>query len=1395
MKITLKEDVRNRNLPHNTHSYEATKIELLEGTLVKPEGDNPNTSNSISAAKLLKDVEMSYNPSVKVLDASKERSEKAREQRVFHGSSADFDRFDHSHMGEGEGAQAYGWGTYVTEVEGIGKAYAEVARRNAGVRREGLLSNINRAKAQLPFMREGEYKTELERQIAEWEEESAKPSDGRLLYTIEIPDDNGQNYLDWKEKPTKQQKETIIRALMDFNRIDVDDIREMLKMPSKYSDDDVLRTEVGAHVLGNSGSDLYHSLSVYFGNDEMASKFLAEAGFAGIKYPADYQRGGRADGAKNYVIFNEANAKIVDKVRYFRTANGEAYGFTVAGKIYIDPRIADSDTPTHEYAHLWASALRACNHEEWKNVVALMKGTSVWDEVKERYPDLKTDDEMADEVLAHYSGRRGAERLREEARKIADGNGGVLEKAEAISALERVKRALDAFWKGVCDFLHIHYTSAEEVADRVMKDLLDGVDPRKTGKKEKSEVEEFAERHGVNEEYVDAYAKFMKMGDVRSAHYIMAEIRRTLRMANRGLKLSEFKEVMKPIQAELYERFGDLDALQEAYEKEAAERHNIMEVARKKAEEEEAARRKHMEELAMLADADIDKRYMDALEKGDEATAREMLDEAARRKGYGDVTSGYQGVGAWAAPSNPGYETDEERRADVEENAPDVNVEDIALGYSSQPADYFANPRAYGQDTEHGRESTRAIRAALDALKRGEKDVKVKVYRAVPTSVKEGKLRNGDWVTPSKKYAEMHGNSRLEGHYRIMEDEVPASQLWWDGNNANEWGFDDGKRYKYKNVKNNRKSDDLVTRDDRGEVILPSQRFNQRKKDVRYQFVGEKGASAADHAEEVTTRLDNLAAAREMEEAKKDAKAIKMATGWERGADGKWRYEIGDAKIVDEKDFGRGYKEKRDESDMLWTEGKLCDVVDAPDLLKAYPELKDIRIVCDELTDDQPSNGSYNPKTKTITIHATEVKYLNSILNHEIQHAIQEIEGFAQGGNTKLPALKETPEYKAWEEQVARLREESSEEKELNETIAEYSKEYNELFGRIEAFENSSAAMGEGSADLLNRQKEVLNELEGEINELVDKLEEVGHKRGEKVQAALDSVEGVLWNLYDRLAGEVEARNVEKRMGMTPEERRASLASETEDVAREDQIFLMGEGGESHMGSRVDKRMAEIGKHYEGKDLTDAERAVVDVFSGKRDRQSIEILNDEGTGVMLEMRQGNEMNAGCKHSIFRHVGTKSGSVSFEELRFIPDVVKSGERIDKGANVVYRKEIGGVRFTVYTDKKGKKEIFHDFYSNRKTAISESLSDDVTNTQSSARTSDNAVDRKASSFGTSNTPEEAHTSNDNALSVAKVERNSETANEVTRNDAEDTASYRIVDDPALLNELEDGGWEEA
>lgn len=354
-------------------------------------------------------------------------------------------------------------------------------------------------------------------------------------------------------------------------------------------------------------------------------------------------------------------------------------------------------------------------------------------------------------------------------------------------------------------------------------------------------IKAVSQQFGVDEADVAMYANAIKKGSTSEAARARANIKRHLLQANED-KISSFKELLKytvPVNNALKENFGDLDAMIEERVKQVEAQRNAMEAARKRAEEEEAKRRKHLEELSVIPDDQLDKQYMDALAKGDDATAREMLDEAARRKGYDDTESAYQGVGAWAAPGNPGYESDKARRDDWESSGSDVNLEDIALGYTPQPDDYFSHPERYSQNTPHGLESVKAINAAIDAIKNGEKDVKVKVYRAVPTSVKEGKLRNGDWVTPSKKYADMHGANRLEGKYRIIEDEVPANQLWWDGNDANEFGFDDGKAYKYKNIKNNRKLNDLVTYDDKGDVIPPSKRFNSRKSDVRFHRVTE----------------------------------------------------------------------------------------------------------------------------------------------------------------------------------------------------------------------------------------------------------------------------------------------------------------------------------------------------------------------------------------------------------------------------------------------------------------------------------------------------------------------------------------------------------------------------
>ena len=344
---------------------------------------------------------------------------------------------------------------------------------------------------------------------------------------------------------------------------------------------------------------------------------------------------------------------------------------------------------------------------------------------------------------------------------------------------------------------------------------------------------DFAERFGVDESYVSDYANGMAQKKTGKAARARRSMERQIYLANAGKtsKLSDIAKSLKPFRAALKEAFGDLDALIDEYRKLFEEERNMMEAARKKAEEEAAARKRHLDELSLLTEGQIDSRYAEALEKGDETEAREMLDEVARRKGYGDENNEYRMQ--HRAPSNPGYESDEARRNDIE-NGPDVNLEDIALGYNRQPDDYFTNPRGYGNDTPHGRESTDAVANALSSIRQGGRDVTVKVYRAVPTTMKEGKLRNGDWVSLSRRYAEMHGNHALNGKYRIMEDEVPAKDIWWDGNDVNEFGYDNGEDYKYKNVKNNRKSDDLVTRDDKGNVIPPSKRFNQRKADERY---------------------------------------------------------------------------------------------------------------------------------------------------------------------------------------------------------------------------------------------------------------------------------------------------------------------------------------------------------------------------------------------------------------------------------------------------------------------------------------------------------------------------------------------------------------------------------
>ena len=244
---------------------------------------------------------------------------------VYHGSGAAFDAFDHNFMGTGEGAQAYGWGSYVTEVEGIGKAYAESGARKGdhitynGERLGDVLDNeyyfdetwrnwkrhLLSAKTaeelkslimNLYFMpngkgiRERKKNFELQKKqlIEDIDNGKIKVSLPRHLYTVEIPDNTGENYLDWEGRADK---------IIDKIGITVEE----------YETNDI-----------STGRDVYEYLNHKLGSDKAASEFLSRAGFVGISYPAQFTTGGRSDNAKNYVIFNEEDLQIKDRISFMR---------------------------------------------------------------------------------------------------------------------------------------------------------------------------------------------------------------------------------------------------------------------------------------------------------------------------------------------------------------------------------------------------------------------------------------------------------------------------------------------------------------------------------------------------------------------------------------------------------------------------------------------------------------------------------------------------------------------------------------------------------------------------------------------------------------------------------------------------------------------------------------------------------------------------------------------------------------------------------------------------------------------------------------------------------------------------------------------------------------------
>lgn len=367
----------------------------------------------------------------------------------------------------------------------------------------------------------------------------------------------------------------------------------------------------------------------------------------------------------------------------------------------------------------------------------------------------------------------------------------------------------------------------------------------------------------------------------------------------------------------------------------------------------------------------------------------------------------------------------------------------------------------------------------------------------------------------------------------------------------------------------------------RKELDKIRERTTSEESDAQFSFAGERGAAALDNAEAATTRLDNLVVAREMEAANKSVSLIKLATGWERGKDGKWRYELDDSVIT----------VRTNEAIHALAQVvpvALRKIIDAPELFAAYPELQQMRFAY-RADDDSRVAGTYFDQKHGIHLRDDLLKKpekAKRVLMHEIQHAVQDIEGFANGGSVEEAPVNVNRE-KARENAPGPWLKLMTDKSLLTGYLKErgISVKANGDLSRKVRIDKYKASSINRLVKLINRLFAVktpyYDEKQHGRRDIYRKLYNVGWdhfydyvRRNVPAFKGMDKTEfDAQWGVvrsskeeyeqelaaikwYKSIAGETEARNVETRLGMTATERRESAAYQTEDIARDDQHIL-----------------------------------------------------------------------------------------------------------------------------------------------------------------------------------------------------------------------------------------------
>ena len=337
-------------------------------------------------------------------------------------------------------------------------------------------------------------------------------------------------------------------------------------------------------------------------------------------------------------------------------------------------------------------------------------------------------------------------------------------------------------------------------------------------------------------------------------------------------------------------------------------------------------------------------------------------------------------------------------------------------------------------------------------------------------------------------------------------------------------------------------------------------RYGKNDGNVRFSIIGEEGAAAAaewygrQDAEmwkmlglDLSTqqgnaikRLEDLSVAKQMAEAGKEAETIKLATGWEKGADGKWRTETDDNWQFSP-EFLRLEPYESLPIDRCIQEGT--------ELFSAYPELREFNVRLSTSVEMQQSKGWFDREGEEIVLQQDGLPAMKKTLIHEIQHYIQEQEGFAPGGNLYTASrLAATGNYSSTELADAYRK--------FHDNVKLLPGDLYENIGRVlheDSFRNFRDVLGEELGELWGSKETAIdfmrNAYDSSNRETFLQIYEAELEKAEKGHPDA-------FSLYRRLAGEVEARNAERRSGLSLKERLRTLLANTEDVAEQDKIYL-----------------------------------------------------------------------------------------------------------------------------------------------------------------------------------------------------------------------------------------------